>query len=132
MMRRLDQRGTAAFEFCLVAGAFFTLVFAIFDLGRYLITVQSLEALAGAGARAITIHNCYVDYVLQKLPPSGCPSDPLPDSKDQIAPFLVAPALSVTTGSSPITVTASSTFAMLMPIWPATFNSPMVTTKIPY
>ena len=34
MMRKLDQRGVAALEFCLVAVPLFTLMFAIFDLGR--------------------------------------------------------------------------------------------------
>ena len=32
MMRKLDQRGVAALEFCLVAVPFFILMFAIFDL----------------------------------------------------------------------------------------------------
>ena len=59
MMRKLDQRGVAALEFCLVAVPFFTLMFAIFDLGRYAITMQSLRMLANAGARAIMI-NCYM------------------------------------------------------------------------
>ena len=48
---KLNNRGTAALEFCLVAVAFFTLIFAIFDLGRYAITMQSLRMLASAGAR---------------------------------------------------------------------------------
>ena len=52
MMRKLDQRGVAALEFCLVAVPLFTLMFAIFDLGRYAITMQSLRMLANAGARA--------------------------------------------------------------------------------
>ena len=55
MIRRLDQRGVAALEFCLVAVAFFTFMFAIFDLGRYAITMQSLRILANAGARAMMI-----------------------------------------------------------------------------
>ena len=58
MMRKLDQRGVAALEFCLVAVPLFTLMFAIFDLGRYAITMQSLRMLANAGARAVMI-NCY-------------------------------------------------------------------------
>ena len=49
MMRKLDRRGAAALEFCLVAVPLFTLMFVIFDLGRYAITVQSLRALANAG-----------------------------------------------------------------------------------
>ena len=56
MMRKLDQRGVAALEFCLVAVPFFTLMFAIFDLGRYAITMQSLRTLANAGARAMMIN----------------------------------------------------------------------------
>lgn len=131
-MRRLDKRGVVSFEFCLVALGFFMLLLGIIDVARYLITVQSLETLAGAGARAIMIHSCYVENVLKKLAPSGCPTDPLPDTKDDVAPFLVDPALSVVTGSSPITVTASSTFATVMPIWPESFSSPTITTKIPY
>src|SRR5690349_16019112 len=109
-MRRLDQRGTAAFEFCIVAVAFFTLIFAMFDLGRYLITVQSLRTLAGAGARSLTMDACYVNNVLQKQAPSGCPADPLSDAdKQEIAPFLFAggltPTLSAPIGdASPITV----------------------------
>ena len=38
MMRKLDQRGVAALEFCLVAVPLFFLMFGIFDLGRYAIT----------------------------------------------------------------------------------------------
>jgi hypothetical protein len=139
VIRRLDQRGTAAFEFCLVAVAFFTLVFAIFDLGRYLITVQSLRTLAGAGARAITINDCYVDNVIKKQAPSGCPSDPLSAAdKQEIAPFLfaggLAPTLSAPAGgASPITVTASQPdFTMMMPIWGSSFNAPSASTQIPY
>ena len=45
MMRKLDQRGVAALEFCLVAVPLFTLMFAIFDFGRYAITMQSLRML---------------------------------------------------------------------------------------
>ena len=53
MMRKLDQRGVAALEFCIIAVPLFFLMFAIFDLGRYAITRQSLQALANAGARKI-------------------------------------------------------------------------------
>ena len=48
MMRKLDKRGVAALEFCLVAVPLFTLMFVIFDLGRYALTVQSLWTLANA------------------------------------------------------------------------------------
>ncbi len=58
MMRKVDHRGTAALEFGLVALPFFTVIFAVFDLGRYGITMQSLRVLANAEARANMI-SCY-------------------------------------------------------------------------
>ena len=139
MMRKLDQRGVAAFEFLLVAVAFFTFVYVIFDLGRYAITVQSLRALANAGARAIMINNCYVNAEIQKIAPSGCPSDPLSTAqKEAVAPFLYAGGLTPTlnvpaTATSPLTVTASQpNFTMLMPIWGTALNAPSASTQVPF
>jgi hypothetical protein len=140
MMRKLDQRGVAAFEFCLVGLAFFTTVFAIFDLGRYAITMQSLRALANAGARAVMIDDCYVNSVIAKSPPT-CSGDPLPSdaAKQAVAPFLYSsdgslkPTLNAT-GTSPITVTASqSGFRMLTPlIWGSAFDAGVsASTEIP-
>ena len=55
-MRKLDRRGVAAFKFMtLVFVPLFMLIFVIFDLGRYAITMQSLNALADAGARAVML-----------------------------------------------------------------------------
>src|SRR5688500_5915169 len=90
-MRKLDQRGAAAFEFCIVAIPLFILIFAIFDFGRYAITMQSLRALANAGARAMMI-NCYTTNVIENASPAGCTGDPLPSDaeKKAIAPFLYA------------------------------------------
>lgn len=138
-MRRLDQRGVAAVQFCLVAVPLFTLIFAIFDLGRYAITLQSLRSLANAGARAVMI-NCYTNAVIQKNQPTGCSGDPLPTTaaKQAVAPFLfnggLSPTLNVpATTSSPLVVTASSpNFKMLMPVWGTTLNAPSVTTQIPF
>src|SRR5258707_7246869 len=99
MMRKLDQRGVAALEFCLVALPLFMLMFAIFDLGRYAITVQSLRSLANAGARAMMIY-CYTPTVIGTTPvspwssantsPSSCTGDPLPADTDKqaVAPLL--------------------------------------------
>jgi hypothetical protein len=142
MMRKLDQRGVAAFEFCFVALAFFTIVFAIFDLGRYAITVQSLRMLANAGAREIMISDCYVNQVLQKQAPT-CSGDPLPsdDAKRAVASFLFSrdgllkPTLNVPlTTTSPLVVTATQPgFTMLTPfIWPAAFNGPSASTQVPF
>jgi hypothetical protein len=147
-MRRLDQRGVAAFEFCLVAVSFFILIFVIFDLGRYAITVQSLRALANAGARAIMI-NCYTDAAIQRTSPTGCGGDPLPsdDAKKAVAPFLYNGGLAPTLGAevevevdpppppgrTVIVVTSSQPgFTMLMPIWGSSFDHPSASAKIPF
>jgi TadE-like protein len=134
-MRKLDQRGVAALEFSLVAAALFAVMFAVFDLGRYAITVQSLRALADAGARAIMI-NCYTDAAIKKQSPTSCSGDPLSDTaKRAAAPFLFQGGLTPTlnaAGSSPILVTASQpSFKMIMPIWGTTFNAPSASTQIP-
>ncbi len=136
-MRKLDQRGMAAFEFCLVAVPLFMLMFAIFDLGRYAITAQSLRTLANAGARAIMI-NCYTSAAIQKTTPT-CSGDPLPSdaAKQAVAPLLYAgglvPTLNATAGATALTVTASEPgFNMIMPIWGTTLNNPSTSTTIPF
>jgi len=139
VMRKLDQRGVAAFEFCIIAAAFFTVLFAVFDLARYAITVQSLRALANAGARSMMISDCYVNAAINQTTPT-CSGDPLPTdtAKQAIAPFLynggLTPTLNVpAAGASPLLVTASQPgFTMLNPIWGSTFNAPSVTTRVPF
>ena len=135
-MRKLDQRGIAALEFCLIAVALFTLMFAIFDLGRYAITMQSLRMLANAGARTWMINDCYVNNVIKKATPT-CSGDPLPSAaaKNAVAPMLggLSPTLNTTTGASALTVTASvPSFNMLMPIWGTALNAPNASTQIPF
>ena len=141
-MRKLDQRGVAALEFCLVAVPLFMLMFAIFDLGRYAITVQSLRKLANAGARA-TMIKCYTPAVISNNSPSGCTdiNTYLPDAQKQnAAPFLYSrdgslkPTLNMTAGAAALTVTASQPgFTMLTPIiWGTAFNAPSASTEIPF
>ena len=134
-MRKLDQRGMAAFEFCLVAVPLFTLMFAIFDLGRYAITMQSLRTLANAGARTWMISDCYVTNVMSNNSPT-CSGDPLPSAaaKQAVAPMLggLSPTLNTTSGAAALTVTASASFSMLMPIWGTTLNNPSASTSIPF
>jgi Flp pilus assembly protein TadG len=140
MMRKLDQRGIAAFEFALVAVPFFLLMFAIFDFGRYAITVQSLRTLANAGARA-TMIQCYSTAAIAKTSPSGCTAvnTYLPDAQKQnAAPFLyvggLTPTLSTAAGAAALTVTASQPgFTMIMPIWRAVLNTtPSSSTSVPF
>ena len=136
-MRKLDQRGMAAFEFCLVAVPLFTLMFAIFDLGRYAITMQSLRTLANAGARTWMISDCYVNNVMSKNSPT-CSGDPLPSAaaKKAVAPMLFAgglsPTLNTTAGASALTVTASVSFTAMVPIWGSALNAPSASTSVPF
>jgi Flp pilus assembly protein TadG len=124
MMKVLNERGVAAFEFCLIAVPIFMFILAMFDLGRYAITIQSLNVLANAQARAIMI-GCYTNAKVQSTSPSACTSDPLTDTqKKALAPYLYGAGQKPTTlissansGTSPLTVTTSKSFTMLMPIW---------------
>jgi Flp pilus assembly protein TadG len=138
-MRKLDQRGVAAFEFCLAAVPFFILIFAVFDFGRYTITMQSLRTLAHAEARANMI-NCYTPAVVANTSPSSCTGDYLSSAQKQaVAPFLynggLTPTVTTAPGTKALIVTASQPdFTMIVPIWPAVFNKPNVfaSTSIPF
>lgn len=138
MMRKLDQRGGAAFEFCLIAVAFFTLIFTIFDLARYAITMQSLRALAGAQARAIML-DCYVPTGVSDA--STCTSSNYTLTNGQMqnaAPFLfqggLTPNLTASQGASAWTITASQPkFSVAMPlIWGTSLNNPSASTEVPF
>lgn len=140
MMRRLDRRGVAALEFCLAGGAFFTLMFAVFDLGRYAITAHSLHALANAGARAMMVA-CYSPAkagIVANTSPSSCTGTYMSTTQMQaIAPFLynggLTPTLTIQVQGSTLVVTASQpNFTMLGPVWGTTFNAPSATTSVPF
>ena len=139
-MRKLNQRGVAALEFCIIAAPLFTLIFVIFDLGRYAITVQSLHMLAHAEARAIML-NCYTASMVVKVSPAGCTTDYLSTAQKQsLVPLLYAGGLTPTVkisaaanGTSPLTVTVSQTgFNMLAPVWGTALDAPSVSTSIPF
>ena len=139
MMRKLDQRGVAAFEFTLAAVPLLILMFVIFDLGRYAITMHSLRMLANAGGRAWMI--CYQNDVIQGQSFTNCTASALvPDSvrQNNIAPFLYLGGLTPTldipaTATSPLTVTASQpNFTMIMPIWGTALNAPSASTSVPF
>jgi len=125
MMRKLDQRGTAALEFCLVAVPFFILMFAIFDFGRYAITMQSLRMLANVGAREIMI-----SYNPTNNTYTGCTGDLLPSvaAKNAVPAFLSGQSPTLVAGG--LTVTASSNFTWLMPIWATALNAPSASASI--
>lgn len=148
-MTKLDNRGTAALEFVLVAVPFFLLMFVIFDLGRYAITVQSLRALANAGARAQLLcasTPANVTSFVNRTWPAGCTGDPLSGTaKQNIAPFLYSGGLTpdaLTTtktdtgggaAGGTVTITAGqSGFTMLMPIWGTALNAPSASASIAF
>ena len=139
LMRKLDQPGVAT-PGALSALPLFTLMFAIFDLERYAIMMQSLRSLANAGARTIMIDNCYVHMPRSQKTSPTCSGDPLPTdaAKQAVAPFLVcrrsqAPTLNVpATTTSPLVVTASQNFTMIMPIWGTALNTPSASTSVPF
>jgi Flp pilus assembly protein TadG len=135
---RRDQRGTTTLEFGLIAMPFFWLMFGIFDLGRYAITMHSLDTLASMSARQVMITCYWPDVVFNNTSPSTCNSDPYTDAQKQaIAPFLYVGGLTPTvlpvTGAKILTVTARQPgFTMLLPVWGTTLNAPSYSVTIPF
>jgi Flp pilus assembly protein TadG len=148
-MRKLDRCGTAALEFTFVAVPLFFLMFVMFDLGRYAITMQSLRTLADAGARRVMIKCETPDAIsAPRISPSGCTCTNTSTSawclsttqRQAVAPFLYydkspTPTLTVTanTTSTPQTLTVTATqlgFTMITPFW--ALNTPSASTSIPY
>jgi Flp pilus assembly protein TadG len=142
-MRKLGNRGSATVEFILVAVPLFTLMFVIFDLARYALTMQSLQTLADVGARTLMI-NCYNGQAISSSPNySSCASSSyLPSTPttlmQTLAPFVFhngvsPPRLQLTAGANSLTVTATqSNFKMLVPLWGTTLNAPSASTTIPF
>ena len=129
-----DRSGATAMEFGIIGVVVFTMIFAIFDLGRYAITLHSLEMLAAESARTQII--CY-SPALAGRPATTCSGDPLSvATKQTLFPFLylggLAPTVTTTT-TAPRVVQASQTgFTMIMPFWPAAMNAPSVHTSLPF
>jgi len=133
-MRKLSNRGTAALEFVLVAVPFFILMFGVIELGRYAVTVHSLEKLAAAQARAVMI--CYSGKAHDTSPNMGaCATETPFVSAADVAPFvgtLTATMRNDTTAKN-ITVTAKLDFATVMPLLSSAFDKTIeVTSTVPY
>ena len=140
-MLKINHCGAVSFEFLLVVVPVLLLIIGIIDLGRYAITIQSLNRLASAGARDVMVH-CYSDKVLHNKSPSECSSyTPLPVASDQqaVAPYLFGAGLTPTlviapvgAGATALTITATQpTFTMIMPGF-AALNGPSASTSIPF
>jgi Flp pilus assembly protein TadG len=135
MMKKLDQRGVASFEFILVAFPMFITMFVIFDLARYALTLQSLKALANAEARAFMV--CYGQQFTSQ--PIGSAEACTGDLVSDKTLFVGTPTGSVTPAYNAMSGTATATisveqpgFAMMVPMmWPSSFEAKF-STSIPY
>ena len=140
MMRKLDQRGVAALEFCLVAVPFVHIDVRHLRSRSICDPRAVIAALANAGSREIMI-KCYAYTVKHNNLPTGCTGDPLPSAaaKQAVAPFLYqwrshayTERAQLATGGV-LTVTASQPgFTMLTPIWGTAFNAPSASTSVPF
>ena len=124
-------------EFGIIGVVVFTMMFAIFDLGRYTITLHSLEMLAAESARTEII--CY-SPALAGQAARTCSGDPLDvkasnSSARQLFPFLylggLAPTVTTTTTAPHVVQASEPGFTMIMPFWPAAMNAPSVQTSLP-
>jgi len=118
MMKKLDQRGMAALEFCFVAVPLFVLMFTIIDLGRYAITAAVIEYARQYRRAENDDRVLHTPAAIASTSPSGCtdintyfPSTDRPNA----APFLYGttspvPTLSATSASSALTVTGICKF----------------------
>src|SRR5690242_19283590 len=120
MMYPRDRSGSTAVELALVLWPFFAFIFAIFDLGHYMLAQHQLRTLAGEVVRSVVI-NCGSNNFGQLS--SSCNANPLTTAQQQaIAPILFAggasPSVTVTPSSGTIAVTASmSAFPTVLPWW---------------
>ena len=129
-----DRSGATAMEFGIIGVVVFTMMFAIFDLGRYAITLHSLEMLAAESARAEII--CY-SPALAGRPATTRSGDPLSvATKQTLFPFLylggLAPTVTTTTTAPRVVQASQPDFTMIMPFWPAAMNAPSVQTSLPF
>jgi Flp pilus assembly protein TadG len=129
-----DRSGSAAIEFAFVVWPFLALVFAIFDLGHYMLAQHELRTLAAEVARSVIIgcSNSYGDLS------ASCNVNPLTTAQEQaIAPILFAggasPTVTVTPSNGTIAVSAKmTTFPAVLPWWGSLVGGLSVTTNLYY
>jgi Flp pilus assembly protein TadG len=133
---RADRSGATAMEFGVIGIVVFSMLFGMFDLARYALTLHSLSVLADHSARAEII--CYSPWIAaNNIGGASCPGDPLSaTAKQALAPFLYyggqTPSVATTT-TAPRVVTASQPgFTMFMPFWPAAMNAPSTNVSLPF
>lgn len=130
-------------EFGLIAVPICLMLFGIFDLGRYAITLHSLSTLSDETARQQII--CYSPWIaVNNIAGAVCPSDPLGGSKLTLAPFLRGLIIHVTTtpktDSSGAIVAhvvqaelqKGSGFKMILRFWPPSMDTPSTQISLPF
>ncbi len=140
---RKDRSGSAALEFSFILWPFVALIFAMFDLGHYLVVQQSLGTLASEAARSMIIQCGSTHY--GKLV-STCLNSYTPltaAQQKQIAPMLflggASPAIHIhgisnigVPGGSFVFVASLSTFPTVLPWWGHLVGSLSASTSVPY
>jgi Flp pilus assembly protein TadG len=117
---RLGREGTTSLEFALVAVAFFSIMFACMDLGRYFITQHSLRTLTSELIRA-TLVQCSGTTSACSLSATNI------EATEAKVPFLVASAITLSpvptrsavdpsTGVMTVTASASYAFTFTLPV----------------
>src|SRR5258708_38673438 len=121
-------------EFGIIAIPMFLMMFGIFDLGRYALTLHSLGSLVDESARAEII--CYSPRLATNAA-VNCSGDPLSAAtKQSLVPFLYVGGLSptvTTTAAGPHIITASQpNFTMIIGFLPASMNAPSASIPLPF
>ncbi|MFO1029196.1 MAG: TadE/TadG family type IV pilus assembly protein [Acetobacteraceae bacterium] len=134
-MKLKDRRGAAALEFALLLWPFFAIIFAIADLGHYMMAQSQLRTLVGEVARAAMI-SCAANN--GKLS-SSCTTNPITDRAklSSIAPMTFVsgnpPTITLTASSGKIAVTASMTsIPTFLPWWGRVAGGLTATTNLYY
>lgn len=120
-----DRRGAAALEFALLLWPFFAIIFAIADLGHYMMVQSQLRTLAGEIARSMMIDSACVGNNGRILYPNKCANTLSTERMREIAPFTFvgnAPpdVLPPTYADGRITISVSmKNFPTILPWWGA-------------
>lgn len=122
--RRFGSSGETSSEYALIAVPFFLIVFAVTDIGRYFLTVDSVRTLSSELARGTMTYRATSSLTsVCSLPSSGTPSVATAEST---VPFLASGNIASATASrSPadsagvatITASASYSFTFFIANW---------------
>ncbi len=102
---RADQRGAAAVEFAMIAPVFFALLLSAVDVGRYMWTLNTMQYAIDEAVRAGAVQELTDTQIEARV-------------TDALVPISGGSPVTVlaASGSSSVTVTASSTYQFFFPI----------------